>query len=130
MTLATCTTNGIKVSVRSTYEANHSEPYKNKYLHSYTITIENKSDHAVRLLTRHWIIMDSRCRVKEVRGEGVIGQQPIIQPNESHTYSSWTPLPTDIGKMSGSYRMMRMEDNEMFDVRVPVFLLVYSARLN
>lgn len=130
MTPTACTTNGIKVSVITLYEQGHSRPYNQEYVHSYTITIENKSDHAVQLLSRHWIIMDSNCSVQEVRGEGVIGEQPIIRPGESHTYSSWTHMSTEVGKMSGSYEMIRIADNERFDVRVPVFSLVYSARLN
>lgn len=130
MASATCITHGIRVSVVSIYEAEHSKPAAQQYVHSYTITIENTSDHAVQLLSRHWIIMDGKRAVKEVRGQGVIGEQPIIRPGESHTYSSWTPISTDIGKMSGSYEMIRLVDNERFDMRVPVFSLAYSAKLN
>jgi len=121
--LTTCITNGIKVSVTSRYEEQHSHPAHGNHVHSYHIIIENNSDETVQLLTRHWIIMDSELNIKEVRGEGVIGEQPVISPGESHSYSSWTPLKTAIGKMSGSYQMRKLSNHEMFDVRVPVFVL-------
>lgn len=130
MIIATCTTNGITVSVKTRFEAEHSSPGHNKYVHSYTITIENKSPHTVQLISRHWIIMDSNLNVREVRGEGVVGEQPILEPGKSHTYSSWSPLSTPLGKMSGSYQMIRTVDNENFDVRVPVFILCDSALFN
>jgi ApaG protein len=130
MTTVTCTTNGITVSVLSRYEAEHSNPGYNKYVHSYTITIENKSNTTVQLISRHWIIMDSHLNVREVRGEGVVGEQPILMPGGTHTYSSWSPLSTPLGKMTGSFQMIRTIDNEKFDVRVPVFLLVNSALFN
>ncbi len=118
-----CITNGIKVSVASRYEEQHSNPPQGAHIHSYHIVIENNSNEAVQLLTRHWIIMDSELNIKEVRGEGVIGEQPIISPGTSHSYSSWTPLKTSIGKMSGSYQMRKLSNYEMFDVRVPVIIL-------
>ena len=130
MHIVTCTTNGISVSVKTQYEAEHSNPSQNRYVHSYTITIENKSDHTVQLISRHWVIMDNDMNVREVRGEGVVGEQPILQPGASYTYSSWSPISTEIGKMSGSYQMIRTVDNEKFDVRVPVFVLCNFARFN
>lgn len=130
MTTVTCTTNGITVSVISRYETEHSNPGYGKYVHSYTITIENKSNTTVQLISRHWIIMDSHLNVREVRGEGVVGEQPVLAPGGTHTYSSWSPLSTPIGKMTGSFQMIRTVDNEKFDVRVPVFLLVNSALYN
>ena len=74
--------------------------------------------------------MDSDLNIREVRGEGVIGQQPILGPGQTHVYSSWSPLPTEIGKMTGSYQMIKLANNEIFDVRVPVFVLCNSALLN
>lgn len=130
MLQVTCITNGISVSVKPRYEAEHSNPSVNKYIHSYTVIIENKSPHTVQLLSRHWIIMDSHLNIREVRGEGVIGEQPILNPGDIHEYTSWSPLSTEFGKMSGSYQMIRSVDNEKFDVRVPVFVLSNSARLN
>ena len=118
------------MSVNSRYESQHSDPLKGNYVHSYHIVIENNSSETVQLLTRHWIIMDSDRNVKEVRGDGVIGEQPIISPGESHSYSSWTPLRTAIGKMSGSYQMRKLSNHEMFDVRVPVFTLSTDDVLN
>ena len=121
--MTTSITNGIKVSVTTQFEPRHSSPAHGKHVHSYHITIENNSDETVQLLTRLWIIMDSDLNIREVRGEGVIGEQPIIPPGGSHSYSSWTPLRTAIGKMSGSYQMRTLSNHSLFDVRVPVFVL-------
>ncbi len=128
--MTTCITKGIRVSVSNRYEAQHSNPAQGLHIHSYHIVIENNSDETVQLLTRHWIIMDSDLNIKEVRGEGVIGEQPIIAPGGSHSYSSWTPLKTTMGKMSGSYQMMKLSDHEKFDVRVPIFNLTNDSILN
>lgn len=123
-------TQGISVSVKSRYEDKHSAPEQRKYVHSYFITIENRSNHTVQLLSRHWVIMDSSLIKREVQGEGVIGKQPILAPGESHSYSSWCPLQTDIGKMSGSYTMLNLDTDEEFEVSVPEFKLVSQEKLN
>ena len=127
--MKTCITNGIKVSVVSKFEPAHSSRKDGKYVHSYSIAIENKSNETVQLLSRHWIIVDSDLNIREVKGEGVVGQQPVLRPGESHQYSSWCPLATDLGKMQGTYQMITGDDHH-FDVVVPSFILCDNARLN
>ena len=122
-------TKGIKVSVESKFEPAHSSVAHRKYVHSYTIKIENTSLVTVQLMRRHWKITDADLNVKEVRGEGVVGQKPILEPGASHIYSSWCPIRTEIGNMKGTYQMRR-EDNSTFKVRVPQFVLCASSKLN
>lgn len=123
-------TQGISVSVQTRYEGMHSAPEKRKYVHSYFITIENLGSNTVQLLTRHWTIMDSSLVKREVQGEGVIGKQPILKPGETHSYSSWCPLQTNIGKMHGYFTMVNLDTDEEFDVTVPEFALVSPEKLN
>lgn len=123
-------TNGIKVSVETKYEPSFSRPMSNEFFFAYTITIENKSDYVVQLLSRHWLIHDSNGDLREVQGEGVVGNQPILQPNDIYSYSSGCPLNSDIGLMHGSYTMNRQIDDFRFDVEIPEFLMVLPYRLN
>jgi len=125
----TLTTHNIKVSVISRYESGHSHTDHNKFVHSYWIKIENKGDLDVQLLSREWHISDSRLMVREVQGEGVIGQQPIIASGSFHQYSSWCPVSSPIGKMTGRYKMRRMIDDHIFYVEVPKILFVYPPLL-
>lgn len=115
-------TNGIEVSVEPYYLDDESEPEEHKYIWAYEVEIRNDSDIAVQLKTRYWKIVDSRGHVEEVRGAGVVGEQPIILPGESYEYSSGCPLTTDSGFMLGSYQMER-EDGTLFDVAIPAFSL-------
>ncbi len=123
-------TKGIKVSVRPRFEAEHSRPAEGKYVFSYNIRIENVGSDTVQLLRRNWIIKDSILIIREVQGEGVIGQQPIIAPGETYEYSSWCPLNSEIGKMSGHFTMTKQSGDHTFDVSVPPFILCSTARLN
>lgn len=123
-------TKGIKVSVVTKYEIEHSNPNKDKYIHSYQITIENNSNRTVQLLSRDWIIVDSHLIFNRVKGKGVIGQQPVLSPGQSHSYSSWTPLNTPIGKMMGSYTMIDLISNQTFDISVPAFILCVDELMN
>lgn len=124
------TTNNIKVSVIARYEPEHSAPGQNKYVHTYWIKIENKSETAVQLLSREWLILDSNLTVRKIKGDGVIGKQPVIESGGFHQYSSWSPITTDIGKMSGKYRMKNLLDNSIFYVDIPSFSLVHPPKLN
>lgn len=124
------TTDGLTVSVRSQFQEKHSSPRKGEYIFSYTITIENQSSSTVQLLSRHWIIFDSNSSKKEVKGDGVIGKQPILHPGESHTYSSWCPLHTPIGRMKGSFQMINKLTNLRFDIKVPEFNLIADFKNN
>lgn len=124
------TTDGLKVSVRSQFEEKHSSSQKGEYIFSYTITIENQSNSTVQLISRHWIIFDSNSNKREVKGDGVIGKQPILQPGASHTYSSWCPLHTPIGQMKGSFQMINKLTNQSFDIIVPEFNLIADFKNN
>ena len=115
-------TRGITVRVRPSYLAAESDPAENRYVWAYVVEIENRGDATVQLVTRHWIITDAMNRVEEVKGEGVIGQQPTLRPNEAWRYTSFCPLTTTSGAMRGSYQMLT-ESGEMFDVEIPEFSL-------
>ena len=104
----------IDVSVTTRYLAAQSQPEQSRYAFSYTVTIVNNGELPAQLLSRHWIITDGDGRVQEVRGAGVIGQQPHIEPGASHTYSSGTVMTTQVGTMQGSYQMLA-EDGKRFD---------------
>lgn len=115
-------TDGIKVTVRPLFLEEQSEPAENHYVWAYHVTIENMGDRRVRLRTRHWRITDAKGMVQEVRGPGVVGEQPLLEPGESYEYTSGTPLTTPSGVMMGSYQMEGPE-GAMFDVAIPAFSL-------
>lgn len=117
-------TENIKVIVETFYQSSYSRPIDNKYIYSYRITIENLSPYSVQLLHRYWLIEDGNGLKREVTGTGVIGKQPIIEPNERYQYLSWTEMRSEIGRMSGKYTMMRLVNKENFDVYIPVFSLI------
>lgn len=123
-------TKGIRISVLSTYEPGNSRPDKDYFAFSYQITILNESDRKVQLMRRHWFITDANAELREVEGPGVIGEQPILPPGGSHTYSSWCPLATPFGKMTGYYQMKDTESDEMFNAQVPDFTLTAEFLLN
>jgi ApaG protein len=114
--------NNIQVDVQTQYVEEQSNPEQDYYVFAYTITIINKGDQAARLLNRHWIITDSNQKVQEVRGEGVVGEQPHLKPGEQFVYTSGTMLETSIGTMRGSYEM-RAEDGRLFDADIEEFVL-------
>ena len=120
------TTEGITIRIASKYEESSSRPLNQYFAFSYMVEIENNSAFDVQLLKRYWIIKDANSDVKEVRGEGVIGQTPVIKPGESHKYSSWSPIATPIGKMAGYYTMKRLLDGSHFKAYIPEFQLVAS----
>lgn len=119
----------IDVSVTSRYLAAQSQPEQNRYAFSYTVTIVNNGELSAQLLSRHWIITDGDGRVQEVRGAGVIGQQPHIAPGASHTYSSGTVMTTQVGTMQGSYQMLA-EDGKRFDATIAPFRLAVPGALH
>lgn len=112
----------VRVSVETAYIANDSEPDQNRYVFTYTITIINQGTIPARLLSRHWIITDSNGMTQEVRGDGVVGEQPYLAPDEGFRYSSGTVLDTPIGSMQGSYRM-RADDGTEFNAVIDPFSL-------
>jgi ApaG protein len=123
-------TDGVKVSVETTYQPEYSNPANEHYMFAYKIQIENLSDYSVQLIRRHWTIFDSNGTKREVDGEGVVGLQPILAPGENHEYVSGCNLKTDMGSMEGTYQMKRLVDNELFDVKIPQFGLIAPFKLN
>ena len=115
-------TREIEVSVEPFYLAERSDPDENRYFWAYRITIANGSTMAVKLLSRYWHITDGVGRVEEVRGEGVVGDQPELSPGDSYQYTSGCPLSTPSGIMVGRYTM-RGEGGEVFDIDIPAFSL-------
>ena len=112
----------INVATQVNYLAEQSDEADNRYVFAYTITISNIGHATVRLVSRHWLITDAHNHVQEVRGPGVVGEQPSLEPNQSFEYTSGTVLSTQVGTMSGSYRMVA-EDGTEFDAPIPQFVL-------
>ncbi len=121
------TTRDIKVVVRPQYLAAQSKPRESYFVWSYTVVIENVGEEVVRLRTRYWHITDAAGRVQEVRGEGVVGEQPVINPGESFSYTSGAPLATSSGFMRGSYQM-ETDNGHPFEVDIPAFSLDQPAQ--
>ena len=120
----------ILVSAVPSFVESHSKPTNQEFLFSYHIKIENSGNSTIQLLSRHWFIFDSNGEYAEVKGEGVIGLQPVIHPGQLHEYDSFCNLKTDMGMMWGSYLMKRMDDNSVFKVNIPEFHLIVPSRLN
>jgi ApaG protein len=118
----------IRVDVDTSYLAEQSNPGEQRYVFSYTITIRNEGEVPARLLTRHWIITDSNGKVQEVRGEGVVGEQPYLKPGQGFRYSSGAVLETPVGAMHGSYQMVA-DDGEQFDAPIAAFRLAMPGLL-
>ena len=116
------TLNNIQVDVETRYVEEQSNPEQNYYVFAYTITIRNKGQQAAQLLTRHWVITDSNEKVQEVRGDGVVGEQPLLEPGEQFVYTSGTMLETAVGTMKGSYQMLA-DDGSRFDAEIDEFVL-------
>jgi ApaG protein len=112
----------VHVAVLVRYLADQSDEVDNRHVFSYTITITNQGDHPVQLLNRHWVITDSNHHVQEVKGKGVVGEQPIIKPGHNFEYSSGTVLATQVGTMSGTYQMQVL-DGGIFNVPIQQFVL-------
>jgi ApaG protein len=112
----------IKITTEVNYLAEQSDEADNRFVFAYTITITNEGDTTVKLISRHWIITDANQYVQEVRGQGVVGEQPVLKPTQSFEYTSGTVLATQVGTMSGSYQMVA-EDGTEFDAPIPHFVL-------
>jgi len=112
----------ILVSVKTHYLNEKSSPEERRYVFSYTITISNRGSQRARLINRHWLITDADGKVEEVRGRGVVGEQPSIEPGGEYQYTSGAVLKTPVGSMEGSYGMVA-EDGVRFDARIPFFTL-------
>lgn len=115
-------TNSIRVEVLSRYSPENSRPLEGAWVFEYTVRITNRGSETVQLLSRHWIITDALEHTEEVRGPGVVGQQPVLAPGESFKYSSWNPLKTPTGVMCGAYRMAGAGGSQ-FDIEIAPFAL-------
>ena len=119
----------IRVDVETAYVEEQSDPQDGRFVFSYTITIRNEGVTPARLLTRHWIITDANGKVQEVRGDGVVGEQPYLKPGQGFRYSSGAVIETPVGAMQGSYQMVA-DDGEQFDAPIPPFRLAIPGVLN
>ncbi len=112
----------ISVAARSSYLADQSDENAERYVFSYTIRITNTGSVTAQLVSRHWLITDANSQIQEVRGLGVIGEQPVLKPGESFEYSSGSSLPTPVGTMRGTYQMVG-DDGTRFEAQIPEFTL-------
>ena len=123
-------TDDISISVVPKYEPSESNPAIGKFIYSYQVTIENLSKDTVKLISRHWYIVDSIQEKREVKGEGVVGVQPELNPGETFQYMSWCPLHSPIGKMFGHYLFINLIKKTSFKVVIPEFILISDFKLN
>ena len=119
----------INIEVTPAYIEEQSEPEFGNYVFSYTVTIVNNGDVPARLLTRHWIITDGDGAIQEVKGEGVVGEQPYLKPGEGFQYTSGTMMKTPVGSMTGTYQMLA-DDGYEFNARIPEFYLVVPKTMH
>ena len=123
------TTEGLRVEVEARYSSTHSSPETGRWFFLYTIRVSNESPEPVQLMSRHWVISDGTGRVEEVRGEGVVGEQPAIDPGDAFQYTSGCPLPTPFGSMEGNYEILR-HDGSSFRARIAPFDLSQPRALH
>jgi ApaG protein len=128
--METSITNDIKVTVETIYQPTYSKPLKNEYVFAYRINIENLGAHTVQLLRRYWHIWDSNGVEREVDGEGVVGDQPVLKSGQSYQYVSGCPLVTDMGTMQGHFQMQRLDNDSLFNVEIPKFKLIAPFKYN
>jgi ApaG protein len=119
----------IIITIKTHYLEKQSDPNKNRFAFSYTITIRNNAEYAFQLISRHWLICDANNKTEEVYGKGVIGQQPIIEPGAQYQYSSGAIIETDVGTMEGRYFMLAKEHGE-FEITIPKFILAVPRVLH
>jgi len=122
-------TENIRVEVLSRYSAENSRPLEDNWVFQYTVRITNQGPETVQLISRHWIITDGSQHTEEVKGPGVVGEQPVLAPGESFQYSSWCPLKTPTGNMRGTYQMARASGDQ-FDIEIAPFALKARYAVN
>jgi len=127
--MSDATTRGIRVEVRTSYVPDRSSPADSQYFFAYRIRISNLGEETVQLLSRHWIISDGEGNTEHVRGPGVVGEQPVLEPGGAFEYTSFCPLRTPIGSMHGSYRMVTA-GGSAFDAEIAPFSLAVPTALN
>lgn len=126
-------TKGVRVSVETFYQEDYSNPMASEFIFAYRVTIENASEHTLKLIARHWYIYDTALppgTFREVEGEGVVGQQPVLAPSQTYQYVSGCNLKSEIGRMHGTYTMECVNDGKLFEVVIPEFELVADLKLN
>jgi ApaG protein len=123
------TTRGVRVEVRTAYVPERSSPRDSQYFFAYRIRISNAGEETVQLVSRHWVITDGEGHTEHVRGPGVVGEQPVLEPGESFEYTSFCPLPTPIGTMQGTYQMVT-PGGSAFDAEIAPFSLAVPTALN
>lgn len=121
---------GVQVSVETFFQPDYSNPANNEYMFAYRILIENHNDFTVQVLRREWQISDSNGEHREVEGEGVVGQQPIIEPGQSFQYVSGCNLRTEMGRMYGKYLVENINSKEVFYVNIPSFDMIVPFKMN
>jgi len=123
-------TDGVIVSAEVKYRKEYSRPLNSEYIFTYNISIENCSKYTIQLLSRHWFVFESSNERRESQGEGVVGQQPRLEPGQAHQYTSACNLNSTIGTMHGTFTMHRIFDDRIFKVKIPVFILEVPMKLN
>ena len=127
--MSEATTRGIRIRVRSQYVPERSDPARSQFFFAYTVEIANEGSQTAKLVSRHWIITDALGHVEEVRGPGVVGEQPVLAPGESFEYTSACPLPTPFGTMHGTYQMVT-PGGDRFDAEIAPFTLSEPHAIN
>ncbi len=122
-------TRNVRIQVRSEYVPERSAPPRHQWFFAYRIRIANEGTETIQLLTRHWVITNAQGHVEEIKGEGVVGEQPVIEPGHAFEYTSGCPLTTPFGSMRGEYQMIN-RDGEQFDVTIPAFVLRVPGSMN
>ena len=122
MSSSEAVTRNIRVSVETEYAPGRSDPQQSKWFFLYTVRLTNEGRERVQLISRHWIITDAMGQIEEVRGPGVVGKQPVLEPGESFSYTSGCPLKTPFGSMRGTYQMVT-DKQEHFEIEIPPFTL-------
>ncbi len=128
--MVTETTQGISVTVETEFLPEHSNPLQMLFVFKYTISIQNESPYTMQLLRRSWNIFDCTGVIRGVEGDGVVGEQPVLEPGQSYSYSSGCDLKSTIGKMVGTYQMERTADRKPISVRIPEFTMIVPYRNN
>ncbi len=123
-------TEGVKVSVEAEYQPEYSSPSQYHYVFTYRVTIENNSDKTIQVLTREWFIQDIGHSLRKVAGEGIVGQQPVIEPGNTHQYVSGCNLKSGIGSMTGHYGIERLMDGKKLTISIPKFQMIAPFKLN
>ncbi len=121
---------GVEITVETFYQSDYRNPLNHEFMFAYRITIENHNGFAVKLLRRHWYIFDSNGDKREVEGEGVVGVQPVLEPNERYQYVSGCNLRSEMGKMYGTYLMENLNNKATFSVKIPAFQMIVPFKGN